>query len=459
MSPARRTALVSVVAAGGLIALKLAAGLSTNSLGLISEAVHSGTDLIAALLTFFAVGVAGRPADASHAWGHGKAEHLSALAEGAILGAVSVYIAIHAIQRLTDDAPAHVDAAWYAFAVIAVVICVDVGRTLVSLRTARRFGSPALLGNAVHFAGDFAGTLAVLVGLLMTRAGHPKADAVAALFVAVLVLLAAGRLAKANADVLMDRTPDRAERSARTAIEALAPAISLDRLRMRHAAGRHFADVVISVSPSAALAEGHAAADAVEAAVLAALPGSDVVVHVEPGRAPDSVNDRVLAAALAVPGVREIHNVRVVRAGGRTEVSLHLKVPGDVTLDAAHALASEVEHTIGRALPEVAHVTTHLEPLEDAVMAAHPPAADVADADREVRRLVHQLTGAEPVELRFMVTGGDLVAFLTIGLDGSRSLVSAHEIGGEVRSLLRREVPELHDVFVHTEPAGPNRTV
>jgi divalent metal cation (Fe/Co/Zn/Cd) transporter len=293
----------------------------------------------------------------------------------------------------------------------------------------------------------------VLVGLLLTRAGYPKADALAALFVAILVLVAAGRLAKANADVLMDRTPDRAERSARAAIEALAPAITLDRLRMRSAAGRHFADVVISVSPSAALAEGHAAADAVEAAVLEALPGSDVVVHVEPGGAPDSINDRVLAAALAVPGVREIHNVRVVRAGGRTEVSLHLKVPGDVTLDAAHGLANEVERAIADALPEVADITSHLEPLDEAITAARPPAADVAETDRAVRRLVRELTGAEPVELRFMVTDGDLVAYLTLGLEGTRSLASAHEIGGEVRSRLRREVPELHDVLVHTEPA------
>jgi divalent metal cation (Fe/Co/Zn/Cd) transporter len=183
------------------------------------------------------------------------------------------------------------------------------------------------------------------------------------------------------------------------------------------------------------------------------------VVHVEPGRTSDSVNDRVLAAALAVPGVREIHNVRVVRAAGRTEVSLHLKVPGDASLDEAHALADEVEDAVHRSLPEVVHVTTHLEPLEGAVTAAHPPEADVAGTDREVRRLVRQLTGAEPVALRFMVTDGDLVAFLTLGLDGRRSLVSAHEIGGEVRALLRREVRELHDVFVHTEPGPPGETV
>ncbi len=452
MSPARRTALVSVVAAAVLIGLKLAAGLLTNSLGLLSEAVHSGTDLVAALLTFLALGVAGRPADAGHAWGHGKAEHLSALGESIILAGASAFIAWHAIRRLTGDASTDVDAAWYAFAVIAVVIAVDVARALISLRTARRYDSPALFANAVHFAGDLAGTIAVLVGLVLVRAGYPKADAIAALFVAVLVLGAAGKLGKINVDVLMDRTPTDAEGIAKRAIEQLAPAVALDRLRIRTAAGRHFADVVISVSASAALAEGHAAADAVEAALLDALPGSDVVVHVEPGKEPDSLTEMALSAALAVPGVREIHNVRVLRTGSRIEVSLHLKFPGDASLDQAHALANQVEAAIEHALPSVAAVTTHLEPLDGPVAADALAAVEVAATDREVRRIVSEITGNAPRQLRFVGTDGGLVAFLTLGLSGDPSLVAAHRIGGEVRSRLRRDRPELADVVVHTEP-------
>lgn len=454
MSPARRTALASVVAAAVLIGLKLVAGLLTNSLGLLSEAVHSGTDLVAALLTFFALGVAGRPADATHAWGHGKAEHLSALAESIILAGVSAFIAWHAIRRLTGNASNEVDAAWYAFAVIGLVIAVDLARAFSSLRAARRYDSPALLANAVHFSGDLAGTLAVLAGLVLVRSGYPKADAVAALFVALLVLGAAGRLAKTNVDVLMDRTPTDAEEVARRAIQELAPAVALDRLRIRTAAGRHFADVVISVSASAALAEGHAAADAVEAAVRGALPGSDVVVHVEPGKGPDSLTETALAAALTVPGVREIHNVRVLRTGARLEVSLHLKFPGDASLDQAHGLASEVEAAIERALPAVTAVTTHLEPLDGPVAADALTGAEVAATDREVRRIVTELTGTDPRQLRFVGTDGGLVAFLILGLSGDPSLLAAHEISGEVRSHLRRERPELADVFVHTEPAG-----
>ncbi len=454
MSPARRTAFVSVAAAAALIALKLSAGLASNSLGLISEAVHSGTDFVAALLTFFALGVAGRPADDSHAWGHGKAEHLSALAEGVILAGVSVFVAIHAIRRLGDATPARVDAAWYAFAVIGIVILVDVTRMSISLRTGRRFGSAALLANAVHFAGDLAGTLAVLAGLILARAGYPKADAAAALGVAVLVLGAAGRLAKANIDVLMDRTPVDAERRARMAIEALGPSLRLDRLRLRHAGGRHFADVVISVSAAAALAEGHAAADEVERAVRAALPETDVVVHVEPGRAAETLTERALAAALTVPGVREIHNVRVLRTGAGPTVSLHLKLPGDESLDAAHTVATAVEESIRRALPEVDQVTTHLEPLDDAVHAEEPPEDDVRAATREVQSAVRDATGADPREVRFIRTEEGLVAYVTLALEGGRSLADAHELAGMIRSRLRSERMELHDVFVHTEPAG-----
>lgn len=454
MSPARRTALVSVVAAAVLIGLKLVVGLLTHSLGLLSEAAHSGTDLVAALLTFLALGVSGRPADATHAWGHGKAEHISALAESITLAGVSAFIGWHAWRRLTGDTVAAVDATWYAFAVIGLVIVIDLARALISLRSAQRYSSPALLSNAIHFASDLAGTLAVLVGLLFVRTGYVKADALAALFVAILVMIAAGKLAATNVDVLMDRTPSDAEDLARRAIATLAPAVTLDRLRMRTAAGRHFADVVISISPSAALAEGHAAADAVEAAVLDALPGSDVVVHVEPGRDPDSLTERALAAALTVAGVREIHNVRVLRAGGRIEVSLHLKFPGDASLDQAHALASEVEGAIERALPSVTAVTTHLEPLADPMAADDPAAAEVAATDREVRRIVAELTGNDPRELRFVGTDGGLVAFLTLALNGDPSLTAAHEMGGTVRSRLTRERPELADVVVHTEPAA-----
>src|SRR2546430_3397730 len=282
VEPQRKAALWSVFAAVALIALKLGTGLATHSLGLISASADSGTDLIAALLTFFAVGVAVRPADPGHQYGHGKAEHLSALGEATILVGASCFIAWRAVTQLVGSRTTSVEATWYALAVIGIVIVVDVSRTVVTWRASQRYRSAALSANALHFGSDLAGSGAVLLGLILVRAGYVRADSAAALFVAVLVLLAAARLMKRNVDVLMDRVPAAAEEAARAAIAGIEPAVTLGRLRMRQAGPRQFVGVGITVPPGAAVGQGHAAADRVEDALNSALPGSDVVGHVEP---------------------------------------------------------------------------------------------------------------------------------------------------------------------------------
>ncbi len=449
MSPQRRTALISVLAACALIGLKLGTAIATHSLGLLSEAVHSGTDLVAALLTFVALGVAGRPADPGHAYGHAKAEHLAALGEAAILVAASLVIAWRALWRLTGLAHGQVDPRWYALVVLGVVLVVDASRALVSHRAARRLGSPALQANAVHFASDFVGTTAVLLGLAAARAGYHWADSAAAMFVAVLVLFAAAPLMRINIDVLMDRVPAKAEEAALSAIAKLAPAVELRRLRMRQAAGRQFADVVIGVPPGAAVGQGHAAADAVEEAVHGALPGSDIVVHVEPLMDEAALRERVLAAAQRVPRVREIHNLTVLQVGPKAEVSLHLKLPGELRLEEAHEVASEVERAIAESVPEVDAVRTHLEPIAETAEGRE----DAAAADRAVvERIVREATGAAPRELRFLHTDAGLVAQLTLAVDPSASLGEAHTRASEIEERIRRARPGIADVIVHTEP-------
>jgi cation diffusion facilitator family transporter len=448
VSPQRRTALVSIVAACVLIAVKLVAGIATHSLGLLSEATHSGTDLIAALLTFYAVGVAGRPADTGHAYGHGKAEHLAALGEAAILVVASLLIAWRALWRLFGLAEGQVDPRWYAIAVMAVVMVVDALRATTSYRVGRQQRSAALEANALHFASDLAGSGAVLLGLLAARAGYHWADSAAALFVAALVLVAAARLMRLNVDVLMDRVPPDAEEAALAAIGSL-PGIELRRLRMRQAAGRQFADVVIGVPPGAAVGQGHAAADAVEAAVQGALPDSDVVVHVEP-QDHAALRERALAAAQRVPRVREIHNLSILRVSGATEVSLHLKLPGDLPLEEAHEVATEVERAIVESVPEVDAVQTHLEPLAE-TGEGRSVLADDADRDL-VERIVREETGGPPRRLRFLRTDDGLLAYLTLRLAPGTSLADAHARASEIEERIRSERPEIADVIVHTEP-------
>jgi cation diffusion facilitator family transporter len=447
MSPQRRTALVSVGAAAALIAIKLVPGLASGSLGLVAEAVHSGTDLVAALLTFFAVGVAARPADPGHQYGHGKAEHLAALAEASVLALLSIAVGAFAVARLAGWVESEVDPDWWAFAAVAIVIAIDLARTLVSLRAAHRYGSPALLANAIHFGSDLAGTIAVLAGLIAASAGYPGGDSVAALFVAALVLVAATRLMRRNVDVLMDRAPAGAVAAAREAIRRIDPPIEVRRLRLRQAAGRSFVDVVIGVSPEAGLAQAHTAADRVEDAVERALPESDVVVHVEPHYGEAAVRERVRAAAMSVPGVREIHNLTVLELDGRTEASLHLKLPGDMPLEEAHEVAEQVEREIKRTVPEVAAVQTHIEPLTEPA-----PGHEVAQDPRQVERIVLEATGQPPRQIRFLDTDEGLIVFLTLGLEQGSTLAEAHQLASGVEERIRRALPGVADVIVHTEP-------
>ncbi len=448
MSPERRTALASVVAACVLIAIKLASGLAAGSLAFVAEAAHSGTDLVAALLTFYAVGLARKPADASHLYGHLKAEHLTALAEATFLALVSVGVGTLAVLRLSGTIPGEVDAAWWAFAAAAIVVVIDISRTVISYRTARRHRSAALLSNALHFGSDLVGTLAVLGGLVAARAGWPEGDSVAALFVAVLVVTAAFRLARRNVDVLMDRAPADEVAAARAAIAALEPPVEVRRLRLRQAAGRAFADVVIAVSADDAVGQGHALADRVEGALERALPGADVVVHVEPSAAEGNLHERVRAAATSIPRVREIHNLLVIDVGATgVEISLHLKLPGDLALEDAHSVAEQVERAILRSVPEVVTVQTHLEPLRELA-----EARDVTLDASGVSRLVREAAGEEPRAVRLLRTDEGLVVFLTLGLPPGTVLADAHLRASTIEERIRAAVPGVADVIVHTEP-------
>jgi len=446
--------MLSVAAAVFLVAVKLVTGLITGSLAFIAEAGHSGTDLVAALLTLFAVRVAIRPPDRDHQYGHGKAEHLAALGEAAFLVLVSGLIAAQSVARLISGETGDVEATWYALLVIVIVIGIDISRATVSWRAARRYHSAALASNALHFASDLLGSVAVLIGLVLVRAGEPAADAVAALFVAVLVVTAAVRLMRQNINVLMDRSPAGAQEQARAAIEQAEPSVEVRRLRVREAGGRHFIDVVVGVRPDAAMGQAHAVADSIEGAVRRALPESDVVVHTEPQEGAADLRERASGAALTVRGVREVHNVAVSSVGGRRELSLHLKLPPELTLDAAHAVATAVEDAIKAVVPEIADVHTHIEPLARGEADVQDAArGDTRGVEATIREVVAGRTGRPPRDVRLRRDERGLVALVTVVLPSHAGLGDAHAVATEIEHELRRRAPAVVDAVIHTEPA------
>ncbi len=442
-----RTAMASVFAAAGLVVLKLGTGLVSGSLGLVSAGIESSGDVLAAILTLLAIRLGGRPADEDHPYGHRRAENLAALGEAAILLAGGVIVVVDAIGRLAGGGRAFA-IHWYVFAVIGVALAVDASRVLVSLRAADRYRSAALRSNAFHFAGDTAGSIAVLAGLIAVSAGLRQGDAVAALVVAVVIFAAAGRLIVENARVLMDTTPADAHALASEAIKGLSDDIELRRLRVRESGGHYFADAVVAVPPGQAAVAGEGTAEHIEAAVRGALPDTDVVVHLEPRRHGLALRDRALAAAFAEPLVRDVHDIAIYTHGSRTSISLHLKLEPDVPLAEAHAVAERVEAVL-RARHEVDDVRTHLEPLE------HPTVARTASDESEsarIERLVRDRTGHPPRDLRLLHTDSGLVVFVSVLAGSDRRLQEAHELASRLEDDIRADQPHMVDVVVHTEP-------
>ncbi|HUB72440.1 MAG TPA: cation diffusion facilitator family transporter [Solirubrobacteraceae bacterium] len=446
----RGSTLASLALAGALVALKLVVGIVTGSLGLVSSGLESSGDVVAAALTVFAVGLGARPADREHPYGHRRAENLGALGEAAILIAGAAVVGAAAIARLSrGGAPPAVRS--YELAAIALALVLEAVRMALAIGAARRERSPALRSNAAHFAADIVGSLVVLAGLLAVRAGFHAGDSAAALAVAAIILVTAVRLIAENANVLMDRAPAQAQRAAERAIRALGGELQLERLRLRESAGRYFADVVVSVPAGRAVVEGHRAADLVEGALERALPGSDVVVHVEPRRRGLDLRDRVLAIALSEPLVKEAHDISIFERDGAHSVSLHLKFPAELDLRTAHEIAERVEQAI-RARPGVVDVQTHLEPLERPLAVRGERAREQLHAREQIGRVVRERTGAEPRSLRVLDSDAGLVLFLTLAVAAGESLSDAHQLAGELEDELRQRVEGIAEVIVHTEP-------
>ena len=445
----QRTTVVSIFTASSLMLLMLGVGLGTGSLGLVSTGIESTGDVVAAVVTFFAVRLGARPADESHPFGHRRAENLSALAEASILLGGGLIVVIEAVQRLIGHGSSF-SPKWYVFAVISLAIVVNVSRALVARRGAHKYTSAALRSNSFHFASDVGGSVAVLIGLIAVRDGFHDGDAISALIVAAFIFTAAGRLILENALVLMDTAPAHAQALAREAIAALTPEIELDRLRLRESGGRYFADVVVAIPPGRAVVEGHAAADEVESAIEEVLPNADVVVHVEPQRRGLTLRDRVLAIALSEPTVSEAHDITIFEHGDQQSVSLHLKLPADSSLSDAHEVAERVEKAI-LALPSVSDVRTHLEPLEQPI-AADPSAGNDPDALETIRKVVERFAHTPARDLRLLPTQAGDVLFITVSVGATASLTQAHQLASELEEQLRLELPSLADVVVHTEP-------
>jgi cation diffusion facilitator family transporter len=456
-------AMSSVAAAVFLTGMKLAVGLATNSLGILSEAAHSGLDLLAAAVTYFAVRYSSLPADDAHPYGHGKMENLSALVETLLLLLTCVYIVREAVQRLFV-APERVEVTWWSFGVMAVSIVIDISRSRMLKKMAEKHDSQALEADALHFSTDIWSSAVVILGLGCVYAaglmpeGSPwrvaleRADAVAALGVSGIVVWVSFRLGREAVEVLLDGGGKDLTRLIRLAVEEIPGVRGVGRVRARISGPASFVDMGVDISRQASFEDAHRIAARAEEAVKALLPRADVVVRTAPAASAES-GLHELARGLAARHALGVHGLRVHQSPTGTHLEMHVEVQDGLTLARAHELVTALEEDIKREHGGPLDVASHIEPVSDGAHVAR----DAADRSEAVLARVERLvsgtdgvTDCHRVEVH-RVDGRYFVSF-HCRMDPSVSIGQAHEMTARLENLVRAGVEGVGRVVIHVEP-------
>lgn len=461
-SEKRHAAANSLFAALGITALKIFVGIATGSLGILSEAAHSALDLIAATITLFSVRVSDKPADADHQYGHQKVENFSAFIETGLLLVTCVVIIYEAIKRLFFH-HVEIEPSLAAFLTLFFSMAVDFWRSRALGTIAEKYDSQALQADALHFSTDIWSSGVVALGLGLVLLGRiidvgwlRDADPIAALFVAGVIIFVSTRLARRTVDALLDAAPKGARSKIIGALADIEGLLEVDRVRIRRAGNRYFADVSVGLARNVTFQRSGQLADEVTDTVQRILPNTDVVVHSipRPGSA-ENIFDRV--RAVATRHNLNVHDVSVQDLDGRLHVEQHLELDENLPLKEAHDRVSVMEDEIRQEVPEIASILTHIE-SEPATIEAGQPIASKARLEERLKAIsteFPEILDTHDIEVKRVK--GRVYVSCHCTFPDNMPLARVHDTTTALEARFKQEKPELFRVLIHPEPKTDNR--
>jgi cation diffusion facilitator family transporter len=457
----RRAAMLSVGSALLLVSLKSFLVLRTGSLGVLSEALHSGLDLIAAIITFLSIRVSDRPADATHPYGHGKFENFSAFVETGLLLLTAFYVIYEAFHRMFFHG-VHIQPSWWAIVILLIALSIDITRARKLEHVAEKFSSEALEADALHFSTDVWSTIVVILGVGLVWIGEKwnmpslvYADAIAGLIVAGVILWVGSRLGKRTLDALLDAVPRDLRGQIADAIAEMEGVLSVERVRVRRAGNRYFVDATVSVPRTASLEQVHTWSDAIEKRVAEIVP-ADVVVHAEP-RAPKGEPFFDSMRAVAQRKGLAIHDLSAQQSNGSLFVELHLEVDPHLSLKEAHRQATELEKEIQELRNEPTEVNIHIEPLGTGISTNDGEAGEL----RELARAVEAFLNTLPAEYHELLNSHNvtarqadhhILASCHCVLRGELPITQVHDVTASLEDRVKEKFPQIYRVTIHPEP-------
>jgi cation diffusion facilitator family transporter len=457
----KRAALLSVGSAVLLVSLKAFLVIRTGSLGVLSEALHSGLDLLAAVITFLSVRVSDEPADERHPYGHGKFENFSAFVETALLLLTALYIIYEAFDRLFFHS-VHIQPSITAILVLLVALAIDITRARALKHVAQKYSSDALEADALHFSTDVWSTIVVISGIGLVWAGETwnlpwlaYADALAGLAVAAIILWVGSQLGKRTLDALLDVAPKGLQQEIAMAVGRMDGVLDVDRVRVRRAGNRHFVDATVSVARTASLEQVHALSDAIEKRIGEIVP-SDVMVHAEP-RAPQGEHLFEAIRAVAQRMGLAIHDVTALQHAGQLFIELHLEVDENLSLREAHRQATELEEGIRKLRDGSTDVNIHIEPLGRHIATPDAGAGEMKQLSRAIEDFLNTL----PSEFDELVNCHDvrvrqvehhILASCHCTMRGALPITQVHDVTAALEDRVKEKFPQIYRVTIHPEP-------
>ncbi len=446
-------ALSSIIASAVLTLGKLAAGLASGSLALLSESAHNALDTGATVLTYFAVREANKPADDRHHYGHGKFESLSALAETGLLGGLACYVLIAAIHRLWQGGEA-IEASWPVFAVLGVSIAVDLGRWLTLRAVARKTGSHALAADALHFASDLIGTILVLIGLIANSFGFAQGDALAAAGVALFVGVAGFRLGRETLDNLLDTAPEGLSEQLRAGLVRTPGVVAVENIKLRPNGPHILGEIAIAVPRTLPLERVAEIEAAVKAKVAEISPETQASVT----STPRALDDETLTERVMLIAARKklaVHHILVHHLGARDCIAFDLEIDGGMAHGAAHEIATELENDIITEIGGDIEVESHIEPLQAHALTGQEADPQVlTNVSLALRKVALEGKVVRDIHcVRARRTEDGIVVNFHATVDPDLSVADTHAAMDAVERALRDTMPGLLRIIGHAEPA------
>lgn len=467
-----RIALSSIAASVALTVMKLVIGSYTNSLGILSEAMHSGLDVIAALMTYQAVRMALRPPDTRYTYGYAKYESISSLVEIILLFAVAGWVFYEGIDRIFFR-PVEPEITIFSFAIMFISIAVDFGRSKALYRAARKYGSQALEADGLHFKTDMLTSAIVIAGLFaVLLLKIPNADAYAALVIAGLIIYTSLGLGRGTLDVLLDKAPKGTTARVIEVVSGLEGVRRAYDVRARQVGQEMFVDMHIEVPRTFTHDRAHRVATEVEERVKNTIPNSNVLVHVDAIKTKDeTILDRVRLIASEADYIKNIHSVYLSALTnqsdsssdsqkGRNNLHLYLDIQMDPSMDLrqAHSIIDAFEKRVKSEIPEIIDITSHIETEENENLVLGKESKDIdgkyLEAIRTTVLSVHDVADCKNIGLTTLAGETHITLTITIN-DRERqrimTLADAHRIATHVQNVVLKQTGASR-VIVHTEP-------